>query len=166
MTAPTLPTDQSPPAGTLVGSAAKDPHDSTAPTAPPINPERLTVDQLRGLNCAYCKDRLYRARSIGTVSVGPAVIAEDVELYVCAPVCRPEVERSPQAWCYFCHDPIAGEAPVSVGYRPAPSGPGRLLYADGKCRVAYRVIPLSDHPACTDGAIRYRDRQPFAPRSR
>lgn len=143
-----------------------DTDESAAPTTLAINAERLTTDQLRGLNCALCKRRLYRARSIGTVRMGAMAIAEDVELYACAPACREDVERSPFAWCYFCHDPIQDEIAVSVGYRPAAAGMGTLLYADGKCRVAYRVIPLSEHTSNSDGALRFRERQPFAPRSR
>lgn len=130
-----------------------------------IDPERLTTDQLRGLNCAYCKGRLYRARSIGTVRMGPLVLAEAVELYACAPACQHVIERSPFAWCYFCHDPIQDEIAVPVGYRPALKGMGTLLYADDKCRVAYRVVPLVDHTSTTDGSVQFRDREPFAPRA-
>lgn len=136
------------------------------PTAPGIDPDRLTTDQLRGLNCAYCKARLYRARSIGTVRVGPVVIAEDVELYVCAPACDPAASIQPHGWCAMCHDPVNKDTAISIGFIAANSGPGRLTYADEKCVVAYRLYRLDEHPEGSDGRPRYRDRQPFAPRSR
>ena len=130
---------------------------------PPINPDRLTINQLRGLNCAYCQERLFRARSLGTRRIGDGVHAEDVELYACAPDCAAGTLRRPHAWCHFCHDPIDGSVAVPVGYRSAPSGPGRLIYADAKCRIAYRVIPLADHPSDTDGRMRFRQRTSHAP---
>lgn len=139
--------------------------DATAePTAPAIDPKRLTVDQMRGLDCAMCKARLYRARLIDVVRIGEGVHADDVHLYACAPACRPRVLLVPHAWCRFCHDPIEENDATVIGFVEVASGPGRPLYADGKCVVAYRVMPLTEHPQGTDGSVRYRDRQPFAPR--
>ncbi|NEA55843.1 hypothetical protein G3I60_17250 [Streptomyces sp. SID13666] len=139
---------------------------SAAPTTPAMDPERLTTDQLRGLNCAYCKTRLYRARSIGTVRVGPVVIAEDVRLYACAPACNPAIALEPHGWCFICHDPVDKETAITVGFVESLPAPGRPTYADDKCFVAYRLYRLDEHPAGTDGRPRYRDREPFAPRFR
>lgn len=136
-------------------------NDTTQP--PLLDPDRLTVNQLRGLNCAYCKERLFRARSLGTRRIGTGVHADDVELYACTPACGETSARRPQAWCHFCHDPIDAVAAVPIAYRPALSGPGQLIYADVKCRVAYRVLPLAEHPSDTDGGIRFRERTAHAP---
>ncbi|MCZ4118185.1 hypothetical protein [Streptomyces sp. H39-S7] len=133
---------------------------------PAIDPERLAINQLQGLNCALCRARLRRARLLGSFPMGTGVHADHVELYACEPSCEASVVAEPHAWCHYCHDAILTPAAVPIGLRPGASGPGRLLYADGKCRVAYRVIPLDQHPDGTDGRPRYRDRQPFAPRSR
>ena len=138
---------------------------SPAPAARPvIDPARLKVDQLRGLNCAYCDARLYRANFADVVRVGEGVHAQDVQLYACAPACRPRpILLVPHAWCRFCHNPISEADAVVIGCIEVSSGPGRPIYADGKCVVAYRVIPLAEHPEGSNGSIRYRDRSAIVP---
>lgn len=69
------------------------------------------------------------------------------------------------AWCTFCKLELDEDTQVCVGFKEGASGPGRPSYACGSCLVAYRVIPLAEHPADTDGCLRFRDRGLFAPRS-
>lgn len=69
-----------------------------------------------------------------------------------------------RGWCTFCRLQLEADTHVTVGYKEAASGPGWPVYACGSCVVAYRVIPLAEHPSDTDGRLRFRDRQPFAPR--
>ncbi|MDJ0346737.1 hypothetical protein [Streptomyces sp. PH10-H1] len=132
---------------------------SAAPTTPVLDPKRLTVDQLRGLDCGYCRGRLYRARLIDVVRVGEGAHESDVQLYACEPVCRPRVLLVPHAWCRYCHDPIEKAGATVIGFTEVASGPGRPIYADAKCVVAYRVMPLTEHPQGTDGQPRYRERR-------
>lgn len=70
------------------------------------------------------------------------------------------------AWCVFCKVELDENTRVVVGHKEAASGPGWPVYACSSCVVAYRVIPLAEHPKGSDGSLRYRDRKPFAPRSR
>lgn len=70
------------------------------------------------------------------------------------------------AWCTFCKAQLDEDTHVTIGFKESPSGPGWPWYACCPCVTAYRVIPFAEHPSDTDGSLRYRARQPFAPRSR
>lgn len=70
------------------------------------------------------------------------------------------------AWCRFCQAQLDETTAVAIGFKESVSGPGWPWYADDKCKVAYGVIPLSEHPADSDGRIRFRGRGPFVPRAR
>lgn len=64
-------------------------------------------------------------------------------------------------WCHYCSNEVSEGAAKLVG-----DVEGRKTYACAVCVVSYRIIPIAEHPDGTDGRPRYRDRQPFAPRSR
>lgn len=66
-------------------------------------------------------------------------------------------------WCVFCKLQLEEDTHVTVGYKEAASGPGWPVYACGSCVVAFRVIPLADHPEGTDGTLRFRERPAIAP---
>ncbi|MFF3264917.1 hypothetical protein ACFYWO_37870 [Streptomyces sp. NPDC002932] len=57
-------------------------------TTLPLVLERLTLDQIRGWNCALCNARLHADRSLGVFSTGHGVLADPTELWACAPACR------------------------------------------------------------------------------
>lgn len=64
-------------------------------------------------------------------------------------------------WCHYCSKQVEEGAAQLVG-----DVEGRKTHACAVCVVSYRIIPFDQHPAGSDGRPRYRDRQPFAPRSR
>ncbi|WNI34376.1 hypothetical protein [Streptomyces sp. ITFR-6] len=57
-------------------------------TALPLVLESLTLDQIRGWNCALCNARLRADRPLGTFSTGLGILTEPTELWACAPACR------------------------------------------------------------------------------
>lgn len=121
----------------------------------PIDPNRLTVDQMRGLACALCGARLYQSRLIDIVRIGEGVHADDVQLYACNPPCAPlQARLTPPAWCPWCRNEIADDDRVMVGVTETRSGPAYPVYACINCRVAYRIMPFADHPPDTDGRPR------------
>ncbi|WP_413101032.1 hypothetical protein [Streptomyces sp. Inha503] len=58
------------------------------------DPETLTGPQLQGWNCALCGQRLLADQLLGTVvwTCG-GVAKEEVELYVCRPLCAGAVRQ-------------------------------------------------------------------------
>lgn len=79
---------------------------------------------------------------------------------------NPAVALEPHGWCVMCHAPVNKDTAMTVGFVEAVSAPGPPTYADDKCFMAYRLYRLDEHPQGNDGRPRYRDWQPFAPKSR
>lgn len=72
--------------------------------------------------------------------------------------------RSPgpsSCWCHYCGKETERGAAALVG-----DIGDRRIHACAVCMVSQRLLRLDEHPADTDGRPRYRDRAPFAPRSR
>ncbi|WLQ53702.1 hypothetical protein P8A21_39835 (plasmid) [Streptomyces poriferorum] len=57
-------------------------------TAAQLNLDCLTLDQIRGWNCALCNARLHADRPLGTFSTGHGILTEPTELWACAPTCK------------------------------------------------------------------------------
>lgn len=66
---------------------------------------------------------------------------------------------STPAWCRWCNSEVSEDERTLAGVDEVSSGPGRPLYACGPCMVAYRIVPLADHPADTDGRPQYKERR-------
>jgi hypothetical protein len=56
-------------------------------TAQP-NLGQLTMDQIRGFNCALCGARLTKDRSLGTFIGEGVLLSDPTELWACSPQCR------------------------------------------------------------------------------
>jgi hypothetical protein len=54
-------------------------------------------------------------------------------------------------WCATRKPPL-----VLVGIHEAGAGPGRSTYACRPCMDRLRIVPLSEHPCWSLGAVRYR----------
>jgi hypothetical protein len=54
-------------------------------------------------------------------------------------------------WCATRVEPL-----VLVGSHEAGAGPGRAVYACQACVDRLRIVPLSEHPRWSLGAVRYR----------
>ncbi|WP_285574054.1 hypothetical protein [Streptomyces sp. RTGN2] len=70
-----------------------------AATGPRSNPQlnlaHLTLDQIRGWNCALCNARLHADRPLGTFSTGHGILIDPTELWACAPTCKAAAGSAP-----------------------------------------------------------------------
>ncbi|MER6610794.1 hypothetical protein ABT282_34090 [Streptomyces sp. NPDC000927] len=53
-----------------------------------LDVDRLSLDQMRGWNCALCGKRLMSDRPLGTFTGRSVLTSEPTELWACAPKCR------------------------------------------------------------------------------